>query len=136
METNATSRLAASQAVHDASAALLALELEPDGAELRRAALQVADIVRNLDADESIVIAAMLGPLLESKLLDADTAAQRFGIEATTLARELNQLGHFGMPPDWTAERGLDRDHAEALRKMLLAVVGDVRLVVVRLAEQ
>ncbi len=136
METNATSRLTASQAVHDASAAILALELPPDGAELRRAAMQVADIVRNLDAGESIVIAAMLAPLLESKALDAESAVKRFGVESTTLARELNQLGHFGMPPDWTPERGLDSGHAEALRKMLLAVVGDVRLVVVRLAEQ
>jgi GTP pyrophosphokinase len=136
METNATSRPAASQAVHDANAAILALDLTPGGAELRLAAMQVADIVRSLDADESIVIAAMLGPLLESKVLDADTATARFGTEAATLARELNQLGHFGMAADWTPERGLDSGHAEALRKMLLAVVGDVRLVVVRLAEQ
>jgi GTP pyrophosphokinase len=136
METNAISRRAASQAVHAANAAILALDLTPGDAELRLAAMQVADIVRNLDADESIVIAAMLGPLLESKVLDPDTATARFGTEAATLARELNQLGHFGMAPDWTPQRGLDSGHAEALRKMLLAVVGDVRLVVVRLAEQ
>jgi GTP pyrophosphokinase len=40
------------------------------------------------------------------------------------------------LAPDWTPERGLEAGQAEALRKMLLAVIGDVRLVVVRLAEQ
>jgi GTP pyrophosphokinase len=45
-------------------------------------------------------------------------------------------LGEFGLPADWTPERGLESAQAEALRKMLLAVIGDVRLVVVRLAEQ
>jgi GTP pyrophosphokinase len=136
VETTATTRLAATEAVRDATSAIQALALPPDGAELRQAALQVAEIVRNLDADENIVIAAMLGPLLEAGFLDAETAAGRFGVLATNLARELTQLGHFGMPPDWTPDRGLDSGHSEALRKMLLAVVGDVRLVVVRLAEQ
>ena len=136
METNATFRLTASQAVHDAGASLRSLELPPALLEVRNAALEVAEIVRTLDADDSIVIAAMLGPLLEEKCLDAEAAVRRFGAGPTKLARELNELGHFGMPPDWTPERGLEGGQAEALRKMLLAVVGDVRLVVVRLAEQ
>ena len=46
----------------------------------------------------------------------------------------MSQLGEFGLPADWTPERGLEAAQAEALRKMLLAVIGDVRLVVVRLA--
>ena len=52
------------------------------------------------------------------------------------LGEHTSQLGQFGLPPDWTPERGLEAGQAEALRKMLLAVIGDVRLVVVRLAEQ
>ena len=45
-------------------------------------------------------------------------------------------MGEFGLPADWAPEHGLEAAQAEALRKMLLAVIGDVRLVVVRLAEQ
>ncbi len=48
----------------------------------------------------------------------------------------MSQLGEFGLPADWTPEQGLESGQAEALRKMLLAVIGDVRLVVVRLAGQ
>ncbi len=136
METTATTRLTASEHLISADAALRALELPPQAEPLRAAALEVAAIVRNLEADDDVVLAAMLRPLLDAKLLDREAAEKRFGKLATDLARELNALGQFGLPPDWTPERGLESGQAEALRKMLLAVVGDVRLVVVRMAEQ
>lgn len=112
------------------------LDLPAQATALRDTALEVAEIVRTLDADDDVVIAAMLGPLLDAKLMDGEAATARFGADAAHLARGLNQLGQFGLPPDWTPERSLEAGQAEALRKMLLAVIGDVRLVVVRLAEQ
>ena len=45
------------------------------------------------------------------------------------------RLGNLGLPRDWSPERGLDAQQAETVRKMLLAVVGDPRLVLARLAE-
>jgi GTP pyrophosphokinase len=112
------------------------MDLAPEGLALLDAALEVAEIVRSLDADDDVVIAAMLRPLLDSRLLEREAAAARFGESALNLARELQQLGQFGLPPDWAPGRSLEPGQAEALRKMLLAVIGDVRLVVVRLAEQ
>jgi len=106
------------------------------GGKWRRAGLDVAEIVRTLDADDDVVIAAMLQPLLDAKLMDREAAEKHFGADATRLARNLSQLGEFGLPADWTPEQGLESGQAEALRKMLLAVIGDVRLVVVRLAGQ
>ena len=136
METTATTQLDVSPQLRAALAAARALDLPPAAAALRDRALDVAEIVRSLDADDDVVIAAVLAPLLEAKLLDREAADQRFGVDAAHLARALNELGQFGLPPDWTPERGLEAGQAEALRKMLLAVIGDVRLVVVRLAEQ
>ncbi len=136
METIPSSRVGPSELVHAALAAVNALDLPPEAQGLREAATDVAEIVRSLDADDAVVIAAMLRPLLDAKLIDRETAEKRFGSEPSRLARELIQLGQFGLPPDWTPERGLESGQSEALRKMLLAVVGDVRLVVVRLAEQ
>jgi GTP pyrophosphokinase len=136
METIAGTRLVSSEPVQAAIAAVRALDVPPGGESLRAGALEVAAIVRNLDADDDVVIAALLRPLLDAGLLDRESAERRFGEAPTRLARELNQWGQFGLPPDWTPERGLEAGQAEALRKMLLAVVGDVRLVVVRLAEQ
>jgi len=135
METTAPT-LTASLRLTESFTAVRALELPEAAQPARDAALEVAEIVRTLDADDDVVVAAMLQPLLEEKLLDVEATSKRFGEEPTRLARALSQLGHFGLPPDWTPERGLESAQAEALRKMLVAVIGDVRLVVVRLADQ
>jgi GTP pyrophosphokinase len=135
METTATTRTASSR-LHAGEAAVRELDLPPEGDAARKQALAVAEIVRCLDADDDVVIAAMIQPLLDGKFIDRETAEKRFDAEPTRLARALSQLGHFGLPHDWTPDRGLEAAQAESLRKMLLAVIGDVRLVVVRLAEQ
>ncbi|HEX3395153.1 MAG TPA: bifunctional (p)ppGpp synthetase/guanosine-3',5'-bis(diphosphate) 3'-pyrophosphohydrolase [Steroidobacteraceae bacterium] len=135
METTATTRTASSR-LQAAIAALREIDLPADREAVRGAALEVAEIVRSLDADDDVVVAAMIQPLLDAGYIEREGAAKRFGDEPLRLARALSQLGQFGLPADWTPERGLEAAQAEALRKMLLAVIGDVRLVVVRLAEQ
>jgi GTP pyrophosphokinase len=122
--------------LHAAITALREIELPHQSETLRDAALEVADIVRLLDADDDVVVAAMIQPLLDVGVIEREAALMRFGEEPLRLARALSQLGEFGLPADWTPERGLEAAQAEALRKMLLAVIGDVRLVVVRLAQQ
>jgi GTP pyrophosphokinase len=136
METTASTSVTASARLHAAFAAVRSLDLPATAVAVRRAGLDVAEIVGTLDADDEVVIAAMLQPLLDAKLVDREAAEKRFGADATRLARSLSQLGEFGLGSDWTPEQGLESGQAEALRKMLLAVIGDVRLVVVRLAGQ
>jgi GTP pyrophosphokinase len=135
METTAITRTA-SERLLAGLAALRELDLPSEGDAVRTASFSVAEIVRTLDADDDVVLAAMMQPLLDAKFLDRDWAEKHLGSEPVRLARALSQLGHFGLPADWNPERGLEASQAEALRKMLLAVIGDVRLVVVRLAEQ
>jgi GTP pyrophosphokinase len=135
METTVTTR-SASDRLHAGMAAVRDIAMSPEGELARSTALEVAQIVRTLDADDDVVVAAMIQPLLDGGYLDVQGAEKRFGGEPVRLARALSQLGQFGLPADWTPERGLEATQAESLRKMLLAVIGDVRLVVVRLAEQ
>ncbi|MEA3151724.1 MAG: pyrophosphokinae [Gammaproteobacteria bacterium] len=135
METTATTRTASTR-LNTGFAAFRGLDLPPEAEAARAGALEVAEIVRVLDADDDVVLAALIQPLLHGKWMDGATAEKQFGEEPARLARALGQLGHFGLPAEWTPERGLEAGQAEALRKMLLAVIGDVRLVVVRLAEQ
>ena len=136
METTASTSITASPRLHAAFAAVRALDLPATALGVLDASLDVAHIVRSLDADDDVVIAALLQPLLDADLMDREAAEKRFGADATRLARGLSQLGEFGLGADWTPEQGLEAGQAEALRKMLLAVIGDVRLVVVRLAVQ
>src|ERR1700733_10893644 len=127
---------ASSGRLQAAITALREIELPTEGETVRSAALEGADIVRSLDADDDVVIAAMIQPLLDLGVIEREGALKRFGAEPLRLALSLRKLGEFGLPPDWTPERGLEPAQAEALRKMLVAVIGDVRLVVVKLAEQ
>ncbi len=135
METTASSKTPVSERLDAALAAVRQAAIPEHLRPARDAALEVAEIVRTLDADDDVIIAAALQPLVEADLLDATAAAHRYGAEAVRLARGLAQLGHFGLPADWSPERGLEPQQAENLRKMLIAVISDVRLVVVRLAE-
>jgi len=135
METTATTRTVSTR-LNQGFAALRELDLPPAAGTARDSAFDVAEIVLTLEADDDVVMAAALQPLLDGKYIEREAAEKRFGVEPVRLARALAQLGHFGLAPDWTPERGLEAGQAEALRKMLLAVIGDVRLVVVRLAEQ
>ena len=101
-----------------------------------RHARELDRIVSELRQDPAICAAAVLYPLVQSGDLTARAVAEEFGDEIQHLVSELLRLGSFGLPPQWTPDRPLPSAQAETLRKMLLAIVADVRLVTVRLAEQ
>ncbi len=75
------------------------------------------------------------GPGLSSEDHTRDVE-QRFGHEASVLARELAHFGDIRLTPVAAASHHLEPAQAEALRKMLLSVVSDPRLVLARLAWQ
>jgi GTP pyrophosphokinase len=58
------------------------------------------------------------------------------GRAAADTALALLKIGELGLPRNWSPAQGLDARQAETLRKMLLAVVSDPRLILARLAEQ
>src|ERR1700694_4243898 len=110
METSASNRPVSSQ-VSEGRTALLELDLPPAAHHLRSAALEVADIVQSLEADDDVVLAAMLQPLLGPHL-ERTAAERRFGPQPVRLAVALGQLGRFGLPADSTPEDGLESGQA------------------------
>ena len=85
----------------------------------RRAALEVAEIVRTLDADEEVVLAAMLQPLLEDGFIDREAARSGFGRSRAAGAR-LERAGRVRPAGRLDAGAGARAgSQAEALRKML-----------------
>lgn len=136
METTTSHRVQESRRLRDALAAIGEWELPAEAITARESSLASARILADLEADDDLVIATAIHTLLEHRWIDRETAVNRFGDRVTGLAYELIQLGNFGLPAGWKPERGLDPAQAEALRKMLVAVVADVRLVLARLAGQ
>ncbi|MDH4257164.1 MAG: bifunctional (p)ppGpp synthetase/guanosine-3',5'-bis(diphosphate) 3'-pyrophosphohydrolase, partial [Gammaproteobacteria bacterium] len=70
------------------------------------------------------------------ELLSADSLA---GTPLATVAAEaagLAQLGRFELPADWRPGEALATSQSDALRRMLLSVVSDPRLVLARIGEQ
>ena len=103
------------------------------------AAPEAATLAGALTQDPDLAMATMLHWTTGSEPLrpEAVQAAQTvLGAEAFRLATELGRLGELHLPAGWSAAQRLDGAQAEVLRKMLLAVAADPRLVVARLAEQ
>ena len=96
----------------------------------------ILDIVRPLGIPDELRASVLAYPLLRDGLLDADDfdneplAALRSNVEG------LVALGQFSLPEDWQPGEALATHQSDALRKMLLALVSDPRLVLVRVAEQ
>jgi GTP pyrophosphokinase len=100
----------------------------------------VAQIVAHYDPDPAAVEGVAVYTLLAASALTDEQAAKRASPEAVEFARALAHLGRFDVSAQWTAGGSgptvLSGAQAEALRKMLLAVVADPRLVLARVAEQ
>lgn len=97
---------------------------------------RIADMLVALNADDEIVAAARLFPLLEARYLTRRDVAKQVGDNVAALAREIVKLSRFGLARGWTPSQQLGVSQADALRKMLIAIVEDVRLVLVRIADQ
>ena len=75
METTAITRTASDRLLTGLSQ-LRELDLPPAGDAARTIAFSVAQIVRTLDADDDVVLAAMVQPLLEGKFIEGDTVRE------------------------------------------------------------
>jgi len=116
------------------SARIALVEAAASAADLARG-VEAAQIVGALTDDEALALGTLAWCAFDGR--DGGPAlARAVGERAAGIARDLVPLGDLGLPRDWQPERPLDARQAETLRKMLLAVVSDPRLVLARLAIQ
>jgi GTP pyrophosphokinase len=101
-----------------------------------RHGLDIAALLEEIRAEPEIRAAAVLYPLADAGAITPEALEKRFGLTTRRRVEELQRLGSFGLPPNWRPGTPLPPPQAETLRKMLLAIVADVRLVLVRLADQ
>src|ERR1700685_445477 len=101
------------------------------------AGFQAAQAVAALMHDADLAAGTMLHRVRQAGLAHENPQVEsRLGASSTRVAVQLEQLGELHLPADWSAGQGLNSQQAEILRKMLLAVAADPRLVVAHLAEQ
>jgi GTP pyrophosphokinase len=99
-------------------------------------ATEAAEILGGLTESTELAHALLVRPVLAREDVTAEQAVSIVGQSATDIALALQRLGSLGLPRDWSPAQGLNTRQTETLRKMLLAVVSDPRLVLARLAEE
>ena len=91
--------------------------------------LEVADILADLRLDEVSVSTGLLHDVVEDTLVDLDTIKSYFGDEITHLVDGLTKIAHI-------SNLSKERQQAENVRKMVLAMITDVRVVLIKLADR
>ncbi len=113
--------------------ALDALFAQCEASEDRRAALEQAAILAELGPDAELVIAALLHPLFTSPDQNFATATSTWGEGVVGLLESAQRLDFLQVG---SQETDCNETQHENLRRMLLAMASDVRVVVLLLAER
>ncbi len=97
---------------------------------------EAAEIVGALTEDATLARAVLIKVARARTALAPEMLRRLTDQDACATAEALEKLGEIGLPSRWSPSQGLDSRQAETVRKMLLAVVSDPRLILARLAEQ
>lgn len=91
--------------------------------------IAVADILAEMRLDEVSVSTGLLHDVVEDTLVDLDTIKEYFGEEITRLVDGLTKIAHI-------SNLSKEKQQAENVRKMVLAMITDVRVVLIKLADR
>ncbi len=94
--------------------------------------LEVANILAEMRLDEISVATGLLHDVVEDTLVSLDTMREYFGDEIAHLVNGLTKIAQISH----TSRTSREDQQAENVRKMLLAMVDDVRVVLVKLADR
>ena len=91
--------------------------------------LEVANILAEMRLDEVSVSTGLLHDVVEDTLIDLETIRSYFGNEITLLVDGLTKIAQI-------SNLSKERQQAENVRKMVLAMITDVRVVLIKLADR
>jgi GTP pyrophosphokinase len=91
--------------------------------------LEVSNILADMRLDEVSVATGLLHDVVEDTLVDLDTLRQYFGEEITKLVNGLTKIANI-------SNLSKEDQQAENVRKMVLAMTTDVRVMLIKLADR
>ena len=91
--------------------------------------LEVAAILADLELDAETISAALLHDTVEDTALTAEEVESEFGPEVARLVDGVTKLGRIAMRSD-------QQQQAENIRKMMVAMAEDLRVVLIKLADR
>ena len=91
--------------------------------------IAVASIVFEMQLDHHAVMAALMHDVLEDTPVSRATLVEAFGEEVTHIVDGVSKLNHLKF-------RSKKEAQAESFRKMLLAMVTDIRVIIIKLADR
>lgn len=91
--------------------------------------LEVSEILADMRLDEVSVATGLLHDVVEDTLVDLETIRSYFGDEITGLVDGLTKIAHI-------SDLSREKQQAENVRKMVLAMITDVRVVLIKLADR
>ncbi|HEX3301939.1 MAG TPA: bifunctional (p)ppGpp synthetase/guanosine-3',5'-bis(diphosphate) 3'-pyrophosphohydrolase [Thermomicrobiales bacterium] len=98
--------------------------------------IEVAILLSRMSVDTEAIIAALLHDVVEDSAISLDTVRQEFGDRVALLVDGVTKLGQIQWTGDGdqaTRERAVQ---AENLRKMFLAMIDDIGVVLIKLADR
>src|SRR5437016_7536764 len=91
--------------------------------------MEVAAILADLELDAETLAAALLHDTVEDRPLTAEAVEQEFGPEVARLVDGVTKLGRISLRSD-------QQQQAENIRKMMVAMAEDLRVVLIKLADR
>ena len=104
-------------------------QLRLSGEEYVNHPVEVATILAELHLDAATIVAALLHDTVEDTELTAPALSAEFGPEVAKLVEGVTKLGRISI-------RSEQQHQAENIRKMLLAMAEDIRVVLIKLADR
>jgi guanosine-3',5'-bis(diphosphate) 3'-pyrophosphohydrolase len=104
-------------------------QLRSSGQQFIAHPLAVANIVADLGMDATSVVAALLHDTVEDTAMTLEEVEQQFGVEVARITDGLTKLERMGFETREAAQ-------AETIRKMVIAMARDIRVLVIKLADR
>ncbi|MFT4675473.1 MAG: GTP pyrophosphokinase [Reinekea sp.] len=100
--------------------------------------LEMAEILADLGLDQDAIVAGILYRTVREEELELDTVKDQFGPKVATLINGVARMAaiHRQQKSTKSSVLGQTETQGEAVRKMLVAMIDDVRVALIKLAER